>query len=145
MKMSITGPNTAVLTALVIACVALAGCGGSSEVPSATSARPSTTSFTPKVIPGRSRRETRADIVAAVASCKHGVDMGTWLPGSSKTPLYKTCEQGLKRGLTEIRLYALETCNEVAFTSSAKSDADKARIFEACYQPSKLATKKIEP
>jgi hypothetical protein len=134
----------AVLTALAVACIALTGCGDSSKASSAASTRPSTTRSTPSPEPGRSRHETRADIVAAVATCKHGIDTGTWLPGSSKTPLYKTCEQGLKRGLTEIRLYALETCNEVAFTSAAKSEAEKHRVFETCYQPSKVATKKIE-
>jgi hypothetical protein len=72
------------------------------------------------------------------------VDTGTWLPPSSRKPLYQVCENGLRRGLTEIRAYALEVCSEVVFTSPAKTEAEKARLQAACYDPTKLKTAKIE-
>lgn len=83
------------------------------------------------------------DIVAAVAACRHGVDLGTWLPKDSKAQLYAGCDQGLRRGLTEIRAFGLEVCSEVAFTSPAKTDAERSRVFSACYAGTKQKTAMI--
>ena len=82
--------------------------------------------------------------MAAVASCKRGVDTGSWLSKTSKAQLYAICEGGLRRGLTEIRHYALEVCNEVVFTSPAKDKAERARVLAACYTETKQKTSKIE-
>lgn len=123
------------------------GCGSSNGDPSAAASKASSSSSSstsPATSPGRSRHETRGDILAAIASCKQGVDTGSWLPKESRTPLYAICENGLRRGLTEIRAYALETCSEVAYTSPAKTEAEKARVFATCYEPTKQKTAKIE-
>jgi hypothetical protein len=72
------------------------------------------------------------------------MNTGAWLPSSSKHSLYVICENGLGQGLTEIRTYALEVCNEVAFTAPGKTEAEKARVQATCYDPTKLKTAKIE-
>jgi hypothetical protein len=126
----------------LIAGALLPGCGGTDKRPITGSG--SSASRRPVVATGRSRHETRADIVAAVASCRRGVNTGSWLPSASKTQLYAICENGLHRGLTEIRQYSLEVCNEVVFTSPAKDEAERARVLAACYTETKQKTAKIE-
>src|ERR1700704_5635643 len=115
----------AALILVLLAGVLLPGCGSSSKDPSTGAPKPSG-SKTDATTTGRSRHETRGDIVAAVAACKQGVDTGSWLPTASKTQLYAICENGLRRGLTEIRQFALEACSEVEFTSPAKDAAERA-------------------
>ena len=125
---------------MLIAGAVLPGCAGSGKDAAGThapsgSAKPSA--------PARTAHETRVDIVAAVAACRHGVDLGTWLPKDSKAQLYASCNQGLRRGLTEIRAFGLEVCNEVAFTAPAKTDAERSRVFTACYAGTKQKTAMI--
>lgn len=131
------------LVVVLLAGVLLSGCAGSAKH-SSSDPSSSAGSSRPGVPVGRSRHETRGDIVAAVASCKRGVDTGSWLPTASKVQLYAVCENGLHRGLTEIRQYALEVCNEVVFTSPAKDEAERARVLAACYTETKQKTAKIE-
>jgi hypothetical protein len=70
--------------------------------------------------------------------------MGSWLPNDSKLQLYANCERGLRRGLTEIKQYGLEVCREVAYTSPAKTDAARARVFDGCYAGIKARTAMVD-
>jgi hypothetical protein len=113
-----------------------AGCGGSGAQPSAGAKKSSPPAH-------HEKHETRAVIVAAVNACKGGVDMATWLSKESKAQMYANCENGLRRGLTEIRWYGLEVCSEVAFTSPAKTDAERKQLAARCYQGTKEKTAMI--
>jgi hypothetical protein len=115
--------------------VLLLGCGGSNEHHAGgTSSWSGTTSFKPIV------QETHEDIVAAVAACRHGVDIANWLSQANKEELHETCNKGLRRGITEVKQYGSEVCAEVSYTSPAKSVAEKARVFSECYAGTKLKT-----
>lgn len=133
-------PLLAIALALFVLGVALPGCGTSGSTVGSTQ---SSADARPKTEAGRSRHETRQDIVNAVQACKEGVDTGTWLPDASKRPLYENCELGLHRGLTEIKAYGAEVCGEVVFTSPAKDETERSRIFDACYAGVKRATVKV--
>jgi hypothetical protein len=140
---AIRGPRAPLLALSLVASLVLAlpGCGSDKAATASTTT--SASASQPRTEPGRSRHETRQDIVNAVAACKQGVDTGTWLPSSSRQSLYRNCELGLRRGLTEIKAYGSEACNEVAFTSPAKSEAERKRVFEACYAGVRRATAKV--
>jgi hypothetical protein len=84
--------------------------------------------------------ETHADIVAAVAACRAGVETAHWLSPANKEELHKTCNHGLNRGLTEVKQYGREVCTEVAYTSPAKTRAERSRVFNTCYAGTKLRT-----
>lgn len=132
--------HAALIVALLVG-VLLPGCGsGAHRSSTSSSAAPSSTGANK---PARTAGETRRDIIAAVAACKQGADMGTWLPKASKAQLYASCERGLRRGLTELRVYGLEVCSEVAFTSPAKTDAERAQVFTRCYAGTKQKTAMI--
>jgi hypothetical protein len=131
-----------VLVVLLLLSAPAAGCGGASKASSANASSASPSSHT-QTTTERTAHETRQDIVAAVAACRQGVDTGSWLPKASKTQLYASCDQGLRRGLTEIRAFGLEVCNEVAFTSPAKTAAERTRVFAACYAGTKQKTAMI--
>lgn len=130
------------LVVLLLLSVPAAGCGGASNASSANASHSTSSSHT-QTTTERTAHETRQDIVAAVAACRQGVDIGTWLPKASRDQLYVSCDQGLQRGLTEIRLYGLEVCKEVSFTSPAKTEAERTRIFTACYAGTKQKTAMI--
>jgi hypothetical protein len=116
-----------------------AGCGGSGAQPAAGT---KTAAKHPSPA-AHEKNESRAVIVAAVNACKGGVDMATWLSKKSKAQMYANCENGLRRGLTEIRWYGLEVCSEVAFTSPAKTDAERQQLAARCYQGTKEKTAMI--
>jgi hypothetical protein len=113
----------------------LPGCGGSGAHHTRAATNPAD-----KLSPIPIVHETRADVVAAVAACRAGVDKAHWLSQGSKEDLHRTCDYGLRRGLTEIKRYGQEACKEVVYTSPAKSAAEKARIFATCYAGTKLRT-----
>jgi predicted RecB family endonuclease len=123
------------LTTVLLVVLALAGCGGSSAHHSGSAAAGSGTTTSKPII-----HETHADIVAAVAACRGGVNIANWLPQASKEDLYVICNKGLRRGLTEVIQYGEEVCAEVAYTSPAKSAAEKAHVYSECYAGTKLKT-----
>jgi hypothetical protein len=135
------GRGHAALAVLLLAGALLPGCGGTGERRTVSHVQRTDVSHEQHLT--RTAGETRRDIIAAVAACKRGVDLGTWLPKSSKAQLYTSCARGLKRGLTELRVYGLEVCSEVAFTSPAKNSAERARIFASCYAGTKEKTAMI--
>ena len=104
-----------------------AGCGGAQE-------RRSTVAENPPV------RKVEANgpahqpaIVAGVAACRQGVDTGRRLTKARKQRLYGICDLGLRRALPEVRVYGLQVCTEVMYASSAKTRAEKLRVFATCY------------
>lgn len=124
----------AALMILLLAGMLLPGCGGTS---SHHAGRASTVTAT--TTPKRGI-ESPQNIAAAVAACRQGVDTGSWLPQADKQRLYDVCNYGLRRGLTEIKTYGLQVCTEVTYASSAKTPSEKARVFSACYAPTKEKT-----
>jgi hypothetical protein len=122
------------IAALLVAAT-LAGCGGAGG----HGARRTTTSAE-KLSPIPIVHETHADIVAAVAACRAGVETAHWLSPANKEELHQTCNHGLSRGLTEVKQYGREVCTEVAYTSPAKTAAQRTHVFDACYAGTKLRT-----
>jgi hypothetical protein len=126
-------PLSVALAVALSSAAVIAGCGSSSAGHAKTASHPAV------------HKETYAEIVSAVDSCRQGISVGTWLSKADKESLYKVCDNGLKRGLTEIKGYAHEVCNEVAFTSPAKTAAEKARIYAACDAGAEAKTASIHP
>jgi hypothetical protein len=84
--------------------------------------------------------DTHPYIVAAVAACRRGVDTAYWLSPSNKANLDEICEQGFTGGINVARGYAEQACEEVAFTSPAKSSAQKAAAFHKCFAEADVRT-----
>jgi hypothetical protein len=124
----------AALMILLLAGMLLLGCGGTG---SHHPGRASTVTATTKSKRGA---ESPKNVAVAVAACRQGVDAASWLPQADKQRLYGVCNYGLRRGLTEIKIYGLQVCTEVTYTSPAKTASEKARVFSACYAPTKEKT-----
>ena len=122
------------LVLLLLAGALLPGCGGTGSDPAGDGSGRASTTPLKRVV------ESHQVLATAVAACKQGADMGTWLSQEDKEALYRICNHGFQRGLTEIKLYGLEVCTEVAYTSPAKNAKEKARLFAACYAPTKANT-----
>jgi hypothetical protein len=116
----------------LLAALLCVGCAGEKHVST------STQTDTAKIKP--IEKETYPDIVAAVTACRNGVNKASWLSPQNKEVLDETCNRGLRRGLTEVKEYALEACHEVSYTSPAKSATERARVLDECYAETKLKT-----
>lgn len=126
--------HLALVLALLLG-VWLPGCGSSMAHHTSAAANPEDKLSSIPIV-----HETHADIVAAVAACRAGVDTAHWLSQINKEELYSTCNHGLNRGLTEVKQYGREVCSEVVYTSPSKTASERTRVFDACYAGTKLRT-----
>lgn len=122
----------AALPAVLLLGGILAGCAGSGK------SEKTYTSPGHRTVTFPIHYETHNDIAAAVEACREGVALADWLPAASRTELDKSCDQGLKRGLTEVRQYGEQVCSEVVFTIPSSRIAEKNRIFAACEAKTEL-------
>jgi hypothetical protein len=127
------------LTAALISCALLAGCGGggssstssrSTSTPATSTANPPATSSTPST--GAGAAGTSATIQRAVEACKRTIHGETTLSARAKAKLEAVCGKAANGDAAAVRKAAQEVCAEVINGSAVPPGPARERAIAAC-------------